>query len=77
MKHLWPSIRYAPIKVDKVADAQAELKDAIVVGKAIRKAIELLQRFKVIQCTEVNRIHLQVNVNALGNLIAMKITKTY
>ena len=77
MKHLWPSIRYAPIKVDKVADVQAELKDAIVVGKAIRKAIELLQRFKVIQCTEVNRIHLQVNVNVLGNLIAMKITKTY
>ena len=77
MKHPWPSIRYAPIKVDKVVDAQVELKDAIVVGKAIRKAIELLQRFKVIQCTEVNRIHLQVNVNALGNLIAMKITKTY
>ena len=77
MKHPWPSIKYAPIKVDKVVDAQVELKDVIVVGRAIRKAIELLPRFKVIQCTEVNRIHLQVNMNVLGNLIAMKIIRTY
>ena len=59
------------------AGARVEPTETIVVDKVILKAIELPQRSKEILSIEANRIHLQVNVNVLTNLIAMKITKTY
>ena len=76
MIHPWLSIKYAPIKVDMVADALVVQKETIVVGKAIRKAVEQLQRFKVIQCIEANLIHQLAKVIVICSPIAMKITRT-
>ena len=60
-----------------VVDAQAEPKEAIVVDKAIRKAIELLQRCNETQHIEANRTHLLLNADVIYHLTAMKITKNY
>ena len=60
-----------------VEDAQAEPEEAIVVDKAIREAIELLQRCNETQHTEVNHTHLLLNADVICHLTAMKITKNY